>query len=100
MGNQMFTIAGVIGIAIKSGNSYGFPKWVNRDNAIFGATEDDMSQYFVNELPRSDGLSFQDYGYFWGYRDITLNGNWNIDAHLQSDKFTKHQSVRLRCRSF
>lgn len=90
-GNQCFTIAGVIGIAIKSGQPYGFPKWINRDNEMFGGMADDMNDYFVNPLPSSDGISFQDYGYFWGYRDINLpTGSWNIDAHMQSDKFTRH----------
>ena len=72
MGNQLFTIAGVIGIATKSGQPYGFPKWENKDNVLFGDQSDNMGQWFVNQLPSSDGLTFQDYGYFWGYRDINL----------------------------
>ena len=90
-GNQMFTIAGVIGIAIKSGQPFGFPKWRNYDNALFGGSVDDFSEFFENPLPSSDGLSFQEYGYFWGYRDIFLpSGNWSINAHLQSGKFFEH----------
>lgn len=90
-GNQCFTIAGVIGIAIKSGQPYGFPEWINQDNKIFGDSADTMSQYFVNNLPSSDGVNFQEYGYFWGYKDIYLpTGSWNINSHMQSDKFTKH----------
>lgn len=97
MGNQLFTIAGVIGIATKSGQSYGFPKWVNHDNALFGGQRDDMAEFFANPLPSSDGISFEHYGYFWGYRDIKFpNGNWNIDAHMQSDKFTKHCMPLIR----
>lgn len=90
-GNQMFTIAGVIGIAIKSGQPFGFPKWRNYDNALFGGTVDDFSEFFENHLPSSDGLQFNEYGYFWGYRDIHLPmGNWSINAHLQSGKFFEH----------
>lgn len=91
MGNQMFTIAGVIGIAIKSGQPWGFPRWVTHDNKLFGQEPDDIQSHLVNDLPSSDGLTFQDYGYFWGYRDIVLpNGNWSIDAHMQSYQFFSH----------
>jgi len=97
-GNQMFTIAGVIGIAARSGQPYAFPRWQTHDNAIFGNPVDDIEQYLVNELPRiPDGLSFQDYGYFWGYRDINLpTGNWSIDAHMQSYKFFSHCIGQVR----
>lgn len=90
-GNQLFTIAGVIGIATKSGQPFGFGKWMNYDNALFGGEVTDYSKYFVNELPSDRGLSFNEYGYFWGYRDINLpDGNWSINAHLQSGKFFEH----------
>lgn len=97
-GNQMFTIAGVIGIAARSGQPYAFPRWQTHDNAIFGNPVDDIEQYLVNELPRVPyGLSFQDYGYFWGYRDIKLpTGNWSIDAHMQSYKFFSHCIGQVR----
>jgi len=91
-GNQLWTIAGVIGTAIKSGQPYAFPKWLNQDNALFGGTVDDMNEFFVTQLPAlPEGLSFQDLGYFWGWRDLHLpTGNWNIDAHMQSPKFFEH----------
>lgn len=91
-GNQCFTIAGVIGIATKSGQPYGFPEWINQDNKNFGGEADNLNKYFVNPLPPVvTEVPFQHYGYFWGYRDINLpTGSWNIDAHMQSDKFTKH----------
>jgi hypothetical protein len=95
--NQAFTIAGCIGIAIKSGQPYGFPRWKTYDNALFGEPVDDIEDHLVNELPRSDGLEFQDYGYFWGYRDIFLpQGNFSIDAHMQSWKFTDHCMPQIR----
>jgi hypothetical protein len=90
-GNQLYTIAGVIGIATKSGQPYGFPKWRNYDNALFGDEVTDFGEWFVNPLPEDRGLQFQEYGYFWGYRDIILpHGNWSINAHLQSPKFFEH----------
>jgi len=96
-GNQMFTIAGVIGIAEKSGQPFGFPKWMNYDNALFGGSVDDISEFFVNPLPDTRGLSFQEYGYFWGYRDLKFpEGNWSINAHLQSGKFFENSLDTVR----
>lgn len=90
-GNQAFTIAGVIGIAIKSGQPYAFPEWKTIDNAIFGDPVDNIEDYLLHPLPRVADLNFQQYGYFWGYRDIILpHGNWTIDAHMQSYKFFSH----------
>lgn len=90
-GNQLFTIAGVIGIAIKNNHTYGFPKWMNYDNALFGGEVTDFSEHFVNPLPDDREQKFIEYGYFWGYRDINLpEGNWSINAHLQSPKFFEH----------
>lgn len=97
-GNQMFTIAGVIGIAIKSGQPFGFPKWTNYDNALFGGEVTDFEQFFENKLPEiPEGLTFNDYGYFWGYRDILLpTGSWSINAHLQSGKYFEHCIDKVR----
>jgi hypothetical protein len=88
-GNQMWTIAGCIGIARANGMDFAFPKWFNYDNALFGGNKDDFSRYFVNQLPLlPDGRLWENYGYFWGYKDIKLSkGDWSIDAHLQSPKF-------------
>jgi hypothetical protein len=91
-GNQMWTIAGCIGIARANGMDFAFPKWVNHDNVLFGANRDDLSRYFVNQLPLlPDGRHWQEYGYFWGYKDVKLNrGDWSINAHLQSHTFFEH----------
>jgi hypothetical protein len=92
--NQMFTVAGCIGIARKSGQPFAFPKWQNTDHRDrFGSSEDiDIYKHLANPLPElPDGLTFREYGYFWGYRDVHLpTGNWSIDAHMQSDKFFLH----------
>lgn len=92
MGNQMFTIAGCIGIAVKSGQPYAFPEWKTHDNAIFGEPVDNINDHLLKPLPGlATTAGFNDYGYFWGYRDIYLpTGNWSIDAHMQSEKFFKH----------
>lgn len=91
-GNQAFTIASTIGIAIKSWQQYGFPHWKTHDNALFGQPVDDIEAELLNPLPRiPDDINWQDYPYFWGYKEVYLpNGNWSIDAHMQSDKFFNH----------
>lgn len=90
-GNQMFTIAGTIGIAVQSGQPFGFPPWINRDNALFGGQADNLYLELVNQLPELPPFVYHEYGYFWGYRKIVLpSGNWNIDSHLQSEKYFSH----------
>jgi len=97
-GNQMWTIAGCIGIARANGMDFAFPKWVNHDNTLFGGNRDDFSRYFVNQLPLlPDGRHWENYGYFWGYRDVKLSkGDWSIDAHLQSPKFFENCIEEVR----
>jgi hypothetical protein len=97
-GNQMWTISGCIGIARANGMDFAFPKWINHDNALFGGNRDDFSKYFANPLPLiPDGRNWQNYGYFWGYKDVKLpNGDWSIDAHLQSPKFFDHCIEEVR----
>jgi hypothetical protein len=96
-GNQCYTIAGVIGIAERSGQQFVFPHWKNYDNALFGGEVTDFEQYFENHLPRMNGESFNEYGYFWGYRDINLpEGHWSINAHLQSPKYFEHCIDKVR----
>lgn len=91
-GNQLFTIASTIGIARKSGQPFGFPHWKNFDNALFGDHITDFDEVFINKLPYYiPEVTYQDYGYFWEYRDIILPiGNWNMNAHLQSVKWFSH----------
>lgn len=97
-GNQLFTIAGVIGIADKSGQPFGFPEWKNYDNALFGGEVTNFSEVFENPLPDLRGITdFLDFGYFWGYRKIFLPaGNWSINAHLQSPKFFEDSIEKVR----
>lgn len=97
-GNQMFTIASVIGIATKSGQPFGFPEWKTWDNERFGDPVDTMTDHFVNPLPKHiEEINYQDYGYFWGYRDINLpTGNWTIDAHMQDPRFFSHCMDMIR----
>ncbi len=97
-GNQLFTIAGTIGIAIKNGQSFGFPEWINRDNALFGGKEDIMSNYFIHKLPDLiQDVSFIDIPYHWEYRDYHIpTGNWNICSHLQDERYFIHAIEQVR----
>jgi hypothetical protein len=91
-GNNMWTIAGVIGIATKNGHQFAFPEWKNYDNALFGGNADLMRDYFVNPLPLiPDGLQWQEIGYKWEYEDVRLGpGNYDIFRHLQSPRYFEH----------
>jgi len=91
-GNQLWTIAGVIGVATKNGHQFAFPEWKNYDNALFGGNTDEMRQYFVNPLPLiPDGIQWQEIGYKWEYEEIKLGaGNYDIFRHLQSPKYFEH----------
>jgi hypothetical protein len=97
-GNTLFTIAGVIGIATKSGQPFGFPEWKIVDNERFGQPVDSMADHFVNPLPQHiQEANYNEYGYFWGYRDINLpHGNWTIDAHMQDPRFFSHCMDTIR----
>lgn len=90
--NQMFQIAGTIGIARKNGYDFAFPEWKNYDHADrFGSAEDiDVQKYFENPLPIYDGPPLQDRFIDWGYHDIKLKGSCSLSGHMQSLKYFEH----------
>jgi hypothetical protein len=90
--NQLYQIAGIIGIAKKSGQPYCFPLWRNYDHLErFGSTEDiDLFKHLVNPLPEYVDIYYQERGIGWGYHDVTLNGNWDLSGHFQSPKYFEH----------
>jgi hypothetical protein len=91
--NMLFSVAGTIGIATKSNQNFGFPKLINWDaKEKFGSTEDiEVWRQFVNPLPDVVDVPFEEYPYFWGYRDIRIGqGNWNMNSHFQSEKYFSH----------
>lgn len=99
-GNQLFTIAGVIGTAAKNGQPFGFPEWITRDNELFGQKADKMSDYFVNPLPGLNGIpetAFKKIPYFWGYEELRLpHGNWDIFAHMQDPRYFEDYMPLIR----
>ncbi len=93
-GNQLFQIAGVIGIARKIGQPFGFKPWINHDHKErFGSTEDiDLAKHFVHSLPGLIEQDFTEYAVPWGYHDIypDTSRNWNLTGHFQSEKYFSH----------
>ncbi len=99
LGNQMFQVAGVIGLAVRHGYKYGFPYWRNYDHLErFGSTEDiDIQSYFANPLPFADVNFYQKYFVEWGYHNLhTLPDNLDIQGHLQSEKYFAHCKDLIR----
>lgn len=90
--NQMFQIAGTIGIARKNGFDFAFPEWKNYDHAErFGSTEDiDLQKYFANPLPIYKGPALPDKFIHWGYHDVPLTQSCSLSGHLQSFKYFEH----------
>lgn len=92
-GNQLWQIASTIGIAVKSGQPYGFPKWVNYDHRErFGSNEDvDVQKFFENELPVLVDVPYKDVFIPWGFHNVHFpEGNWNLSGHMQSDRYFLH----------
>lgn len=87
LGNRLFRIAGIIGIATKNGYQYGFPKWINQE-------------FFVNPLPVFEGClkprrvqpNFA--GYDFGFCGFDYPDNISLDGEFGSHKYFEH------CESF
>lgn len=90
--NQMFQIAGTIGIARRNGFDFAFPRWVNHDHRDrFGSNEDiDLQKYFINPLPLYDGPPLPDRFVHWGYSDVVLTESVSLSGHMQSLKYFEH----------
>ena len=90
--NQLYQIAGTIGIARKNGFDFAFPEWKNYDHVErFGSQEDiDLQKYFENPLPVYSGPQLADRFVHWGYHDVTLKNSCSISGHLQSIRYFEH----------
>ena len=99
LGNQMFQIAGTIGIATKNGHPFCFPKWQNIDHKDrFGSNEEiDVQQFFENPLPELVDLPYKYRWIDWGYHDVRLNdGAYDLCGHFQSEKYFSHCKDLIR----
>jgi hypothetical protein len=96
--NQLYQIAGTIGIARKNGFDFAFPEWKNYDHAErFGSQEDiDLQKYFENPLPVYQGPQLPDRFVHWGYNDVKLTGSCSLSGHMQSVKYFEHCMDEVR----
>lgn len=92
LANQMYQIAGVIGVARRNGFDFAFPYWKNYDHLErFGSSEDiDIQKHFVSPLPLYDGPTLPDHPVPWGFRDVRLDRSVSLSGHFQSEKFFSH----------
>ncbi len=92
LANQMYQIAGVIGVARRNGFDFAFPYWKNYDHLErFGSSEDiDIQKHFVNPLPLYDGPTLPDHPVPWGYHDVNLTKSVSLSGHFQSEKYFEH----------
>jgi len=86
LGNQLFQIAGTIGIAIRNHQSFVFPVWA-------------YSEYYKNPIPQIErahllGLDLKLYDATtpFHYRPVSLEGryDWDLIGYLQSEKYFRH----------
>lgn len=93
LGNQMFQIASTIGIAIRNGQPYAFPEWINYDGLKKTVgTDIGVQKYFQNPLPLlSAEMQFYELNVPFGYHEVNLGeGNFSIMGYLQSEKYFLH----------
>jgi hypothetical protein len=96
--NQIFQIAGLIGIARRNGFDFALTdKWRNHDGLNFESGLDiDVFERFENELPLYTGPDLPQRSVEWGYRDIVLNQPCDLLGHFQSEKYFEHAIDEIR----
>ena len=76
LGNMMYFIAGVIGIATKNGYDYGFFPWKDQE-------------WFENSLPRND-TEYPQFNIEWGFHGFNVPDNVSVYGYMQSFKYIEH----------
>lgn len=91
MGNAMFQVASVIGVATKNGYDYGFPLLRHYDHLErFGTKEDiDIYKHFLNPLPECN-IQYPDKFIHWGFQGFNVPDNHSLSGHMQSEKYFEH----------
>jgi len=86
LGNQLFQIASIIGIAKKNGHNFAFPEW-------------SYSKYFKNRLPILSEENFKDFqliketdSTFYNY--VLDDKNYDFDGWFQSEKYFDIESTK------
>jgi len=84
LGNQLFQIASVIGIALRNNQQYSFPRW-------------SYSQYFEKPLPVNPGIDTFvkiDEKTFHHYEWNLDDGNYDLNGWLQSEKYFETADIK------
>ncbi|MBC7524232.1 MAG: alpha-1,2-fucosyltransferase [Flavobacterium sp.] len=85
LGNQLFQIASIIGIAKKHQQDYFFPKWQYTDYFENGLPEGDLDNSFIH-------LKDREFNYHkW---NITANANYDLEGWLQTEKYFDIKKTR------
>lgn len=88
--NQLFQIAGTIGIARRNGFNFGFPVWKNYDAQNFGQPDLDVQERFRNPLPLYQGPDLPELGIAFGYQEVNLKHSVSLLGHFQSERYFAH----------
>lgn len=89
--NGAWQIAGTMGIARRNGLDPRFPLWRNYDGLNFESGLDiEVHERFVNPLPLYDGPPLPGLGIPFGYHDVRVNSDVDLEGHFQSQKYFEH----------
>lgn len=99
-GNMAYQLAGLIGLARKTGQSWAVPLAINYDHKDrFNTVEDiEIYKYLVNELHAipNECLNLPHHWISWGYHEFMPPENIDIAGHLQSWKYFSHCMDEVR----
>jgi|OM-RGC.v1.011994051 Glycosyl transferase family 11. len=90
LGNQMFQIASTIGIAAKNWCDFGFPQWINHTGGK------NVQDYFKHPLPTVKQRKHRRLDVDFGYHDIILTENTDLQGYLQSERYFEHCTDLVR----
>jgi len=82
LGNMMYFIAGVVGIATKNGYDYGFFPWKDQE-------------WFENLIPQND-IEYPQHNIEWGFHGFDIPDNVSIYGYMQSFKYIEHCEDLIR----
>ena len=89
IGNQLFEIAGVIGIATKNGYSYGFD-WPNQEYFEHSLPKKEQREFPIHAMPRNYKL------YDIGFLGFDVPDNVDLYGLFGSEKYFKHCENLIR----
>lgn len=98
LANQMFSIAGCLGIARRNGFGFALTdRWRNHDGRNFESDIDiDVYRRFQNEFPIYTGPDLPQIGIGWGYQDVVLKESCDLLGHFQSQRFFDHALEEIK----